>query len=265
VTSRAAGSRIFELAGGDDQTAPADLARLADLAAARWPQADASIREVRGSDQHFTYSKLMCWVAFDRALKIAAAVGLAGDRRRWQRARDDLRHAIDSRGRSDRIDAFAQTLSGDGLDAAELRLAQVGYLDPGDQRLRRTIAEIDRGLSEGPMVRRYRVEETHDGLSGGEGLFVMCGSWLVDALAHVGELEEAERRCERLLSFSSPLGLLAEEVDPGAGKLPGNYPQAFSHLALIAAAVNLERARNGRLGRRARELSSRPRRGVDAA
>lgn len=104
------------------------------------------------------------------------------------------------------------------------------------------------------MLRRYDVTSTKDGLAGGDGLFVMCAFWLVDALAHAGELEEAERRFERLLSFSSPLGLLAEEVDPASGELLGNYPQAFSHLALIAAAVNIERQRHHKLGPRARAL-----------
>ncbi len=231
-----------------------ELAHLADLAAQRWTDPDASIWEVRGKDQDFTYSKVMCWVALDRALKIAARRGLPADTGRWEQARDTIRHAVDERGWSARLGAFAQAFGSDTLDAAALRLPQVGYLDPADGRLRATVDAVDRGLSCGPMLHRYDVAATHDGLTGGDGLFVMCAFWLVDALAHAGELEEAERRFERLLSFSSPLGLFAEEADPASGELLGNYPQAFSHLALIAAAVNIERQRHRKLGPRARTL-----------
>lgn len=231
-----------------------ELAHLADLAVRRWNQPDASIWEVRGTDQDFTYSKVMCWVAVDRALKIARHQKLSADTGPWEQVREAVRQAINSRGWSPELGAYTQAFGNHTVDAAELRLAQVGYLDRGDDRLRSTIAAIDRGLSEGPMLYRYDVKQTHDGLSGGDGLFVMCGFWLVDALAHIGELEEAERRFERLLSFSSPLSLFAEEVDPSTGELLGNYPQAFSHLALIAAAVNIERERNHSLGPRARTL-----------
>ncbi|MGH2877459.1 MAG: glycoside hydrolase family 15 protein, partial [Solirubrobacteraceae bacterium] len=122
-----------------------------------------------------------------------------------------------------------------------------------DERLRSTIDAVDAHLSHGPLVRRYDTGATDDGLAGGEGSFVMCAFWLADALAHAGELEEAQRRFESLLSCSSPLGLLAEEIDAGSGELLGNYPQAFSHLALVSAAINIERLRNDDLGDRARD------------
>lgn len=229
----------------------AELAHLADLAAQRWEESDASIWEVRGTYQAFTYSKVMCWVALDRAVKIARRRHLPADFERWERARDAIREVVMARGWSEKVGAFAQAFGSDTLDAAALRLAQVGFLDPADQRLASTIAAVDRGLSDGPMLHRYDVGQTRDGLSGGDGLFVMCAFWLVDGIAHTGQLEEAERRFERLLSFSSPLGLFAEEVDPASGELLGNYPQAFSHLALIAAAVNIERQRHHNLGQRA--------------
>jgi GH15 family glucan-1,4-alpha-glucosidase len=230
-----------------------DLSRLADLAARRWSEPDASIWEVRGTNQQFTYSKVMCWVALDRALKIARRRDLPADVDGWEEARSAIHEAVTGEGWSESLGAFAQAFGGDTLDAAALRLVQVGFLHAGDERLARTVDAVDRGLSEGPMVRRYDVGQTDDGLAGGEGLFVMCGFWLVDGLAHIGRLEEAERRFERLLSFSSPLGLFSEEVDPASGDLLGNYPQAFSHLALIAAAVDIERQRHHTLGRRARD------------
>lgn len=226
------------------------LAHVADLAAERWEKPDASIWEVRGGYQDFTYSKVMCWVALDRAIRIARQRNLPAHTERWEHARDAAHRAVTSRGWSDRVHAFTQTLGSDTLDAAALRLAQVDFVSANDERLRSTVAAVDRALSDGPMVRRYDVDASADGLAGGEGLFVMCSFWLVDALAHIGELEEAERRFERLLSFSSPLGLFAEEVDARTGELLGNYPQAFSHLALIAAAANMERERHQRLRRR---------------
>ncbi|HVC78407.1 MAG TPA: glycoside hydrolase family 15 protein, partial [Candidatus Micrarchaeaceae archaeon] len=225
---------------------------IADLAADRWQEHDASIWEVRGENQDFTYSKVMCWVALDRALKIARRLGLPGNTQRWEDARRTIHVAVTSRGWSDRVGSFTQAFGTDALDAATLRLTQVGFLEPGDERLKSTINAIDRKLSIGPLVRRYDISQTKDGLPGSEGTFIMCAFWLADALANIGELEEAERRFDRLLSFSSPLGLFSEEVDPRTGMLLGNYPQAFSHLALVAAAVNIERERNHALGRRAR-------------
>jgi len=244
---------IYALRGG--QISPqlwAEFRHIADLAAARWQESDASIWEVRGENQEFTYSKVMCWVALDRALKIAKRLSLTADTQRWEDARRAIHEAVASRGWSDRLGSFTQAFGSDSLDAAALRLPQLGFLEPDDERLKSTIKAVDRKLSIGPLVRRYVVGQTKDGLPGSEGTFVMCAFWLADALANVGELEEAERRFERLLSFSSPLGLFSEEVDPRTGMLLGNYPQAFSHLALVAAAVNIERERNHALGQRAR-------------
>lgn len=244
---------IYALRGGQiSRELWAELSHLADLAADRWQEADASIWEVRGETQDFTYSKVMCWVALDRALKISRRLGLPGDTQRWEDACRTIHGAVTSRGWSDRLGSFTQAFGSDSLDAAALRLPQLGFLQHDDERLRSTVKAVERELSEGPMVRRYAVGPTRDGLLGNDGAFTMCAFWLADALAHMGELEEAERRFERLLSFSSPLGLFSEEVDPRTGVLLGNYPQAFSHLALVAAAVNIERERHHALGQRAR-------------
>lgn len=219
------------------------LAHLADLAAERYQEPDASIWEVRGGNSQATYSKVMCWVALDRAIHLAADNSLPADLGRWQRVRDEIRSLIEQQASSETLGAFTQTLDGDTLDASALRLAQVKFLPPDSKRLRSTIDAVEQGLGQGPMLARYDTKASGDGLTGGEGLFVMCGFWHVDALAYTGRLHEAERKFERLLSFSSPLGLFSEEVERDTGQLIGNYPQAFSHLALVAAAINIERAR----------------------
>jgi|GEM_PF-2390657 len=134
-------------------------------------------------------------------------------------------------GWSDRLETFTQSFGSDQLDASALRLVQLGFLPLKDRRLRSTIDAVDNGLSSGPLVYRYHAANTDDGLSDPEGSFIICAYWLADALALVGDLEQAERRFERLLAFNTPLGLIAEEVDPNTGALLGNFPQAFSHLA----------------------------------
>jgi GH15 family glucan-1,4-alpha-glucosidase len=243
---------VYSVHGGEiDIQLWRELSHLGDLAAERWQEPDASIWEVRGENQHFTYSKVMCWTALDRALKIARRRGLPAPADRWESARAAVHAAVSERGWSDRLHAFTQALDSEVLDAAALRMLHLGFLPPKDERLRQTVGAIDRGLSSGPMVRRYDLGQAKDGLAGTEGSFLMCAFWLVDGLTHIGELEEAERRFERLLSFSSPLGLLSEEVDPRTGELLGNYPQAFSHLGLVAAAVNIEREREHALAERA--------------
>jgi GH15 family glucan-1,4-alpha-glucosidase len=245
---------LYSLRGGRiSRELWAELSHLADLAADRWRDPDASIWEVRGEAQDFTYSKVMCWVALDRAIKIARRTGWAQNTERWESARHAVHTAVTNRAWSDRLGSFTRAFGVESLDASLLRLPQVGFLLPDDPRLLGTIKAVDRLLSVGPLVRRYDIKSSRDGLTGSEGSFVMGAFWLADALANVGELEEAERRFERLLSFASPLGLFSEEVDTRTGILLGNYPQAFSHLALVAAAVNIERQRHHALGQRARD------------
>ena len=226
-----------------------ELHRIVDLTIDQWELPDASIWEVRGGDRHFTYSKVMCWVATDRGLRIAERHGLPHDAERWRAARRAIHRRVIAQAWNPNLGTFTQTLGGDTCDAAVLRMSQVRFLDDHDPRMRSTVDTIARQLREGALVRRYRVDETNDGLSGDEGAFLMCSFWLVDSLAHLGEVDEAERLFERLILFASPLGLLSEEAEAHTGELLGNFPQAFTHLALVGAAVNIERARHRRLGK----------------
>ena len=227
----------------------AELRRIVDFAVEGWRKPDAGLWEVRGEYLDFTYSKVMCWVAVDRGLRLATKRNLPCDREAWEAARDQIHAAVMKHGYSTRLKSFTQSFDSDELDASVLRLVQLGFLDEDDPRLRSTIKAVDAGLSAGPLVFRYRVEDTDDGLDSPEGSFLICAFWLADALALVGDLEESQRRFERLLQFASPLGLFAEEIHPTTGGLLGNFPQAFSHLAMISAAINIERAREGTLSR----------------
>ena len=226
-----------------------ELRAIVDLAIARWDDPDSSIWEVRGAEQHFTYSKVMCWTAVDRGLRLADRYGLPHDSERWRSARRAIHRRVISEAWSERRNAFTQALGSDVLDASVLRMSQVRFLSDHDPRMASTIDAIAEDLREGELVRRYRTEESDDGLSGDEGAFLMCSFWLVDAYAHLGRLEEAQRLFERLLKFGSGCGLFAEESDARTGELLGNYPQAFTHLALVGAAVNIERLRHRQLGK----------------
>ena len=234
--------------GGISRTLWRELHAVVDLAIDRWELPDASIWEARGRDEDYTYSKMMCWVAVDRGLRIAQRFRLPHDAPRWRKARRDIHRAVITRGYSPRLASFTQTLDRDELDAALLRMTQVRFLRDDDPRLLSTIEAVTRQLGNGVLVHRYDLDATDDGVEGDEGAFLLCSFWLADALAHVGRLEEAQRWFERLLAFASPLGLYAEEADTRTGELLGNFPQAFTHLALIGAAVNIERARHRGLG-----------------
>jgi GH15 family glucan-1,4-alpha-glucosidase len=224
-----------------------ELCGVVEMAVTQWEQPDSSIWEVRSERRHFTYSKLMCWVAVDRGLRIAERFGLPHDSARWRSARRAIHRRVTEDGWNAQLRAFTQTLGGDALDAAVLRMSQTRFLRDRDPRMIDTVQAIQRHLTSGVLVRRYRNDQSPDGLTGDEGAFLMTSFWLADALAHIGELEQAERCFEQLLTFASPVGLLSEEVDPGTGHLLGNYPQAFTHLSLVGAAVNIERLRHGRL------------------
>lgn len=226
-----------------------ELRKIVDFACRRWEEPDAGLWEVRGEYLQFTYSKVMCWVAVDRGLRLAERFGLPHDKEIWEHNRTLIHGAVMRHGWSERLESFTQSFGSDQLDASALRLVQLGFLPLRDRRLRSTIDAIDAGLSAGPLVYRYHAAQTDDGFSSPEGSFIICAYWLADALALVGDLEQAERRFERLLAFNTPLGLIAEEVDPNTGALLGNFPQAFSHLALISAAVNIERRRTNTIVR----------------
>lgn len=234
-----------------------ELSTIVNFAVERWQEPDASVWEVRGQNLHFTYSKAMCWVAVDRGLRLAEKLGKPAGQD-WGEAHRSIHAAVVDRGYSKNLGSFTQSFDSEELDAAALRLIQLGFLDERDPRLRSTIDAIDEHLSSGPLVFRYRTGATDDGMKSPEGSFIICAFWLADALALVGDLEEAERRFERLLAFASPLGLFAEEVDSRSGALLGNFPQAFSHLSLISAAVNIERCRAGKLKRVRRRRNGKP-------
>ncbi|MDQ6856481.1 MAG: glycoside hydrolase family 15 protein [Candidatus Dormibacteraeota bacterium] len=244
--------------GGISRTLWRELRAVVNLAIDRWELPDASIWEPRGNDEHYTYSKMMCWVAVDRGLRIAQRFHLPHDAARWRKARRDIHRTVTSRGYSARLQSFTQALDSDELDASLLRMTQVRFLSDKDPRLLSTIDAVAEHLGDGVLVHRYDLGTSHDGVSGTEGAFLLCSFWLADALAHVGRFEEAQRWFEKLLAFASPLGLYAEEADPSTGILLGNYPQAFTHLSLIGAAVNIERARHRSLG--VRGLHRQPRR-----
>jgi GH15 family glucan-1,4-alpha-glucosidase len=219
--------------------------RQVEKAIAHWREPDCGIWEVRGEPQHFTSSKLMCWVALDRGARLARLRGDADPvAARWQGVADEIHAEICDRGMDDR-GVFVQSYGSTALDASLLLMPLVRFLPPDDNRIRQTVLAIEKELTVDGLVLRYRVEETDDGMRGEEGSFTICSFWLVSALAAIGEVERARQLCEKLLSFASPLGLYAEEIDPLTGRHLGNFPQAFTHLALINALVHVIRAGAG--------------------
>lgn len=205
-----------------------------------WRDPDRGIWEVRGEPKHFTSSKMFCWVALDRGARLARIRGDERAATTWQAIADEIHadvcaNALDERG------VFTQHYGSTALDAAVLLMPLVRFLPPEDPRIRATVLAIADELTVEGLVLRYRVEETDDGLTGEEGAFAICSFWLVSALSEIGEHERARRLCEKLLSFASPLGLYAEEIDPHTGRHLGNVPQAFSHLALINAVMHVIR------------------------
>jgi GH15 family glucan-1,4-alpha-glucosidase len=207
----------------------------ATCATAVWREPDQGIWEARGAPQHYVSSKLMCWVAMDRAAKLAAMRGDSQLQSTWAATAQEIREDIFAHGLTD-AGVLRQHYDTDALDASTLLAALFGFLPGDDERLRASVLAIADELTEDGFVLRYRTEETDDGLSGKEGSFLICSFWLVSALAIVGEEQRARDLMERLLSVASPLGLYAEEFDTSTGRHLGNFPQAFSHLALIEAA-----------------------------
>ena len=204
-----------------------------------WMKPDEGIWEVRGGPQQFTYSKVMAWVAFDRSIKGVEQFGLKGPVEHWRATRRQIHDEICRQAFNAKIGAFVQSYGSRDLDASVLLMPLVGFLPPDEPRMRSTVAAIERHLMADGLVRRYRPETGNDGLPGNEGTFLACSFWLVDNLVLQGRREEARRLFERLLSLRNDLGLLSEEYDPVAKRLVGNFPQAFSHIALINTAHNL--------------------------
>jgi GH15 family glucan-1,4-alpha-glucosidase len=201
--------------------------------------------EMRGDLQHHLSSKVLCWTALDRAVKLAPKLGDYAKADEWAAERDAIRAAVLERGWSEKRQAYAQAFESDELDAAQLLMPIVGFLPATDPRMRSTIEAVARDLTEDGLVLRYRNQEgvNADGLSGEEGTFVICSFWLVDALAKAGEVERAEALYEQLAGYANDLGLLAEEIDTVTGEQLGNFPQAYSHIGLITAGYEIDKAK----------------------
>jgi alpha,alpha-trehalase len=210
----------------------------AECASKVWKEPDQGIWEARGEPQHYVSSKLMCWLALDRAAKLAHIRGDGELSIQWRKTADEIHADILANGVSER-GVLRQHYATDALDASTLLAALFRFLPPGDERLRNTVNAIADELSENGFVLRYRTDETDDGMSGKEGTFLICSFWLVSALARIGEYDRARDLMERLLRVASPLGLYAEEFEVATGRHLGNFPQAFSHLALIQAASHI--------------------------
>jgi GH15 family glucan-1,4-alpha-glucosidase len=207
-----------------------------------WIQPDQGLWEVRGPPRHFTHSKVMCWVAFDRAIKLVEGMGLSGPVERWRELRARIHADICTRGFSAKRDCFVQSYGSEELDAALLLMPLVGFLPANDPRMRATVDAIQRELTVDGLVQRYLTHESVDGLPPGEGVFLACSFWLADNLCLQGRGREARELFERLVGLANDVGLLAEEYDPAARRFLGNFPQAFSHIALVNTAMNLSAA-----------------------
>jgi alpha,alpha-trehalase len=211
-------------------------AGLADTAARRWQEPDAGIWEFRDKPRHYVSSKVLCWVALDRAIALAPRLGRYADPEAWAAERDRIRAAVLDQGWSPRRQAYVQAFGAEDLDAAVLLMPRYGFLPAGDERMRSTIEVVARELASDGLVRRYESASE-------EGAFVLCSFWLVSALAGAGEIDRAEALFDRVVGYANDLGLLAEEVDPRTSEMLGNVPQAYSHVGLIDAAAAIDRAR----------------------
>ncbi len=212
-----------------------------DHLAGVWSEPDEGIWEIRAERRHFVYSKVMAWVAFDRAIKSVETFGLEGPVARWRRLRAQIAAEVCERGFDPELGSFVQSYGSKDLDASLLLLPSVGFLPVTDPRIAGTIRAIEERLVVNGLVLRYRTRETIDGLPPGEGVFLACSFWLVDAYVLQGRRDDAERLFRRLVALCNDVGLLAEEYDPAARQLVGNFPQAFSHVGLINSAFNLTR------------------------
>ena len=216
------------------------LKKQVEAAIENWRDPDRGLWEVRGDPRHFTSSKLMCWVALDRGSRLAELRDELDLAAQWQQIADEIKEDICENGtREDGV--FTQHYDTDALDASVLLMPLVRFLPPDDERICATVRAIQDELTQDGLVLRYRTDETDDGLSGEEGTFTICSFWLVSALSEIGDHEQARDLCEKLLSYASPLGLYAEEIDPRTGRHLGNFPQAFTHLALINAVMHVIR------------------------
>ncbi len=235
-----AAQRLVEQLGGLDPVTRQFLAAAADAAASMWTEKDQGIWEVRSEPRHYVYSKLMCWVALDRAIALAPQLGAEDRVAAWAAAREEIRAAILEQGWNERAGAFTQAFGSEDLDASSLMLAITRFLPADDRRVKATIGAIAARLTDRRgLVYRY---EAADGLAGAEGTFLICTFWLAQAQALAGDVDQATATFERAIAAINDVGLLAEEVEPGSGELIGNFPQAFSHVGLINAAWAITQA-----------------------
>ena len=228
------------------------LQRVVAFVIDHWREPDDGIWETRGGRQHFVSSKVWCWVALDRAIKAARALKLPGDVERWRKVRAEIKDDILAKGYDAERGAFVQAYGNKLLDASNLLLPLVGFIRADDPRMRSTIEAIERELTS-PQGFVYRYKGFNDGLAGGEGVFTICTFWLVDNLIALGQVDRARDLFEKVRGCANDLGLFSEEIDPDTGDLLGNYPQAFSHLGLINAAVQLHESKGGKASAEAAE------------
>lgn len=207
-----------------------------------WREPDEGIWEVRGERKHFTYSKVMAWVAFDRAIKGAESFGLDGPVERWREIRAEIAADIDKNGFDRELNSFVRSYGSKDLDASLLLIPAVGFAPPGDPRVSGTVAAIEKGLMRDGVVMRYDTSSADDGLPPGEGAFIACSFWLADAYVLLERYDDARALFERLTALVNDVGLLSEQYDPRAKRMLGNFPQAFSHIALVNTAFNLTRS-----------------------
>jgi GH15 family glucan-1,4-alpha-glucosidase len=223
-----------------------DVKRILEWLGKNWQRPDEGIWEVRGGPREFLHSRLMCWVAFDRALRLAQKRSLSGPLEDWQRIRDAIRDDIFTNFWDDELQSFVQSKGTKDLDASVLLMPLMRFISPVDPMWCSTMKAIEARLVEDTLVRRYEAERTHvDGIPGGEGSFTACSFWYIECLARAGKLEKAQLLFEKLLGYANHLGLYSEQIGP-SGQLLGNFPQAFTHLALISTATYLDRALSGK-------------------
>jgi GH15 family glucan-1,4-alpha-glucosidase len=209
-----------------------------------WQEPDNGIWEMRGGKRQFVHSKGLCWVALDRALRMAREFHVPGEFSSWERERNAILRSVESGGYNSNIDAYVQYYGATQLDASLLRLSILKVLDAGKPRMQSTIAKIESRLVKNGLV--YRYDAAEDGIGETEGAFLACGFWLVENYVLLGRIDDAETLFQRLCACANDLGLLSEEADPASGQLLGNFPQGFSHVGLINAAVRLAAAKRGK-------------------
>jgi GH15 family glucan-1,4-alpha-glucosidase len=216
---------------------------IADYVADNWRTPGHGIWEMRGRRRQFTHEKGMCWVALDRAIKLARTHGIREDLQKWEVARDVIHQEVHERGFHEGVGAYVMEFDSSFLDAAVLRLPIMGVIDPKSERMRSTIAAIERTLMNNGLVYRYRSHEAEDGLPGTEGTFTACAFWLSENYVLQGRLDKAEQIFHHTIGFANDLGLMSEEIDPDTGEQLGNFPQGFTHIGLINAAVRIAAAK----------------------